>query len=146
MSKYDLFLLWFNEWWTKEHANRAGIGAFVLFAFLSESIIMLKPLLILLSTSLTISSNESSMPFSPLLLLYKIFIVLDLNPLYSICLILCKSLFEITGFWIFNFLHWRGETSNKFLSFPSDKLISVTIFSLIPSSGGFVTCANYCLK
>ena len=31
-------------------------------------------------------------------------------------------------------------------SLPTARLVSVTISSLIPSNGGFVTCAKSCLK
>ena len=54
-------------------------------------------------------------------------------------LILSKSSFEIIGLLIFNFFEWSDTISYKLKSLPNPKLVSVTISSRIPSSGGFVT-------
>ena len=47
--------------------------------------------------------------------------------------------FEITGFWIFNFLQCSALILKILTSLPSVKLMSVINSSLIPSKGGLVT-------
>ena len=54
-------------------------------------------------------------------------------------LILSKSSFDITGFCIDSFFACSGLISKRLNSGPRLRLMSVTISSLIPSSGGFVT-------
>ena len=54
-------------------------------------------------------------------------------------LILSKSSFEIIGLLIFSFLACFEFISKTLKSLPKPRLVSVTISSLIPSSGGLVT-------
>ena len=59
---------------------------------------------------------------------------------------LAKSSLSIMGDNTLSIRPLSGTGFNKFCSGPSAVLIDVTSSSRIASSGGFVTCANSCLK
>ncbi len=100
---------------------------------------MLTPLSICFSISDIILFNDSSIPLWPLFLLYKVKTDAALKFECSMYLILSRSSFEIIGLLIVKFIACFSDKSNKLHPLPIDKLVSVIISSLIPSSGGFVT-------
>ena len=64
----------------------------------------------------------------------------------SMCTIFASSSLSITGKSSDTWRAWSGPAVSRLRSGPSDEPSEVTTASRIESSGGFVTCANCCVK
>ena len=68
------------------------------------------------------------------------------NPGLFMYLIFIKSVHVKIGLLTFKILQFSAVSSRIFPSSPTYTAVEVTISSLMASIGGFVTCANICLK
>ena len=106
---------------------------------------MLYPFSIAISAASNIVSIAVSISFS-CFTLNNDGIVIDLNPSRSMFLNFSSSSFVKIGLNALTLRQFNSDDVKRFCSQPKSVYVEVTICSRIASIGGFVACANSCLK